>query len=434
MDNASGSLDRSEQDELRSAGFSEDEIDAVARSVDASRILGVKSFVDEANDGLAAAGGAVRRESHGKHQGCLRARFDVTTDTGIGIFRPGTSYAAWIRLSNGGAYQRDDRAEHISRGFAIKLLNVADTATRTHDFLFITSPRFFIRDLTHYPPFLTSSAQGRPAQFLNFILHMSKDERDVIQHRRKLKVSNLLESPGYSAVPYRYGQDVVKYAIAPCTLAAPPVMPEPHAPPPDATEDYLEEAMNSTLQASQPDGVCFNFFIQRKTESDSIDDPTRAWEGPFEPVARFVIPFGQHRGGPFDYKSNDAVAESLSFDPFNATTDNRPVGRTNLTRKFVYAKLAAFRRRELPELFARWKQNRSDPNVPDEIRNELKNLAHPDAVRVQVQTDREPDIDDGFRALGIVSPSVNVGAHNGGLDTDATPASRGHRPADTPRY
>ena len=158
--------------------------------------------MDEANDGVLSAGGAVRRESHGKHQGALRAAFEVTTDAGIGVFRPGASYPAWIRLSNGGAYQRDDRAEHISRGFAIKLLGMDDTPTRTHDFLFITSPRFFIRELTHYPPFLKSSAEGRPAQFLNFILHMSKDERDVIQHRRRLKVKNLLASPGYSAVPF----------------------------------------------------------------------------------------------------------------------------------------------------------------------------------------------------------------------------------------
>ena len=46
---------------------------------------------------------------------------------------------------------------------------------------------------------------------------------------------------------------------------------------------------------------------------------------------------------------------------------------------------------------------RSD--VPDEIKKELKNLAHADAVHLQGQNDREPDIDDGFRALGIVSAS-----------------------------
>jgi hypothetical protein len=399
---SSGALNHAEEDELRAAGFSDDEVAAVAQSVAASKVLAVKAFVDEANDGTAAVGGEVRRESHGKHQGCLRARFEVTTSANVGIFQQNASYPAWVRLSNGGAYQRDDRQEHISRGFGIKLLNVSGTASHTHDFLFITSPRFFIQKLTHYPSFLRSSAEGRPSQIFNFLLHMNSAERDVIKHRRALKVRNLLESPGYSAVPYQYGDDVVKYAIAPCALDAPPVMPEPHEPPAAATENYLEDAMNQTLLTSERSAVCFHFYVQRKQETDSIDDPTRAWEGPFERVARLTIPFGQHRGGPFDYSRNDTEAERMSFDPFNATAASRPVGKTNLTRKFVYAKLAAFRRRELPELFARWRQDSRDANVPDEIRRELRQLERPEAVHPRIQDEREPEVDDGFRGLGLI--------------------------------
>jgi hypothetical protein len=396
-------LEPAERNELRQAAFSEDEITAVAQSVSASMVLGVKSFVDEVNDRTSAAGGSIRRESHGKQQGCLRARFEVTTDSGVGVFRSGASYPAWIRLSNGGAYQRDDRHEHISRGFGIKLLDVPDTPTRTHDFLLITSPRFFIENITHYPSFLKSSGEGRPSQIFNFVLHMSGAERDVINHRRALKVRNLLESPGYSAVPYQYGDDVVKYAIAPCALEAPPVMPQPQEPPSDASEDYLEEAMNATLRASAPGPVCFGFYIQRKRAEDSIDNPTRAWEGPFERVARLTIPFGQHRGGPFDYSHNDAEGERMSFDPFNAVPANRPVGKTNLTRKFIYAKLAAFRRRELPELFLRWRADRRDPSVPDEFKREFRQLEDPEAVTPRIQDDRQPEIDDKFHGLGIVT-------------------------------
>jgi len=402
MNMSSPALESSEREELLQAAFSEDEITAVAQSIAASMVLAVKSFVDEVNDHTPAAGGAIRRESHGKQQGCLRAQFEVTTGSSVGVFRSGTSYPAWLRLSNGGAYQRDDRHEHISRGFGIKLLDVDDTPTRTHDFLLITSPRFFIEDITHYPSFLKSSGEGRPSQIFNFVLHMSRAERDVINHRRALKVRNLLESPGYSAVPYQYGDDVVKYAIAPCALDAPPVMPQPHEPPPGASEDYLEEAMNATLLASAQRPVCFGFYVQRKREDDSIDDPTRAWEGPFERVARLTIPFGQHRGGPFDYSTNNAEGERMSFDPFNAAPENRPVGKTNLTRKFIYAKLAAFRRRELPELFLRWQADSRDPSVPHEFKREFRQLEEPEAVTPRVQDDRQPEIDDAFRGLGIV--------------------------------
>jgi len=396
------SLESFERDELLQAAFSEDEITAVAQSVAASMVLAAKSFVDEVNDNTPAEGGAIRRESHGKQQGCLRAKFEVTTDSSVGVFRSGASYPAWIRLSNGGAYQRDDRDKHISRGFGIKLLDVNDTPTRTHDFLLITSPRFFIEDITHYPSFLKASGEGRPSQIFNLVLHMSSAERDVIKHRLALKVSNLLDSPGYSAVPYQYGDDVVKYAIAPCTLDAPPVMPQPHDPPDDASEDYLEDAMDATLLHSAQSPVCFGFYVQRKRADDSIDDPTRAWEGPFERVARLTIPFGQHRGGPFDYTKNNAEGERMSFDPFNAAPANRPVGKTNLTRKFIYAKLAAFRRRELPELVLRWRADPRDPSVPDEFRREFRQLDNPEAVTPRVQDDRQPEVDDKFRGLGIV--------------------------------
>ena len=85
-------LDPAEVGELQAAGILEEEIVAVDQSIVASRVLAVKSFVDEANDNTLAARGAVRRESHGKHQGCLRAKFEVTTPTDIGIFRSGATF------------------------------------------------------------------------------------------------------------------------------------------------------------------------------------------------------------------------------------------------------------------------------------------------------------------------------------------------------
>jgi len=395
-------LTPAEVEQLGAAGVSDDEIAAVDSSIANSVVLAVKSFVDEVNDGEQSSLHVVRRESHGKHQGCLRARFEITSPDSVGIFQSGAAYPAWIRLSNGGAYQRDDRSRHISRGFAIKVLNVDRTQSGTHDFLLITSPRFFIRDLTHYPAFLKSSGENRPAQVFNFLFHLSAAERNVIEHRLALKVDDLLRSCGYSAVPYRFGHDVVKYAIAPGS-SVPPAMPQPHDPPQDASVDYLEDAMNATLLASAGEPVSFGFFIQRARAGDSIDDPTTAWDGPFEPVGRITIPSGQHRGGPFDYRNNESVAERLSFDPFNAATESQPVGRTNLVRQFVYARLARFRRRELAALFERWRSNNQDQTVPGDVRNALSHLNRPEAVEIAVQDEREPEVDQAFRSLGIVS-------------------------------
>ena len=387
--------------ELRGASFSSEEIDAVAKSVSISEQLGVESFVKEANDGNAARG-IVRRESHGKSQGCLRARVDVTTASGAGVFRPGASYAAWVRLSNGGAYQKDDKSQHISRGWGIKLLDVAGTPNGSQDFLFITSPRFFIRDITHYPGFLKASGNGRLGFAVNLFFGMSGEERDVIFHRIRLKVRNLLESPEYSAVPYRYGSEVVKYALAPCSAGAPPAMPQSQEPPEGSGEDYLEDAMNASLSRGD---VCYAFHVQkpRSDREDPIDNPTKAWEGAFERVATITIPAGQQKGGPSDYTANADECERMAFDPWNATRENQPVGKTNWTRKAVYGALADFRRVELPQIYEKWLANKEDPTIKREIRRELGRLRTPASVAPPtVKATHEPGIDDGFRTLGIV--------------------------------
>jgi hypothetical protein len=398
--NASSELDPGSAAELRGAGFTEDEIQSVGESVVVSKRLGLQSFVSENNDGTAQAD-VVRRESHGKQHGCLRAKVDVTADAGPSTFTKGKSYPAWIRISNGGQYQKDDKSTHISRGFALKMMNVEGTPTGTHDLLFITSPRFFIHDIKHYPGFLRSSGNGRFGFFVNLLFNMSWEEKLVIVHRLSLKVSNLLESPEYSAVPYRFGEAAVKYAIARCDAGPPPVSPESKPPPNGAGENYLEDAMNATLASGD---VCYGLYVQhpRSEAADPIDNPTTAWEGAFDRVATITIPAGQERGGEADYSANGAECERMAFDPWNAPADSAPLGKTNWTRKLVYKKLAEFRRVELPHVFAAWKANPDDPSIPEDWRNELAKLRDPDAVNLTVKETGEPEVDDGFRRLGIV--------------------------------
>jgi hypothetical protein len=402
MSESTTALRPEEKEQLAAAKFTPQEIQAVADSIAVSRWLGVESWVAEANAGYAKPDSSIRRESHGKQHGCLRAKVDVTTSSDIGVFQHGKSYPAWIRVSNGGGYQRNDNSQHISRGWGIKLLGVQGTNDATQDFLFITSPRFFISDITHYPGFLKASGEGRFGVLMNLIFSLSWEEKEVIIHRLSLKTSNLLESPLYSAVPYSYGNETVKYALAPCG-SQPPVTPESHPPPDGSSEDYLEEAMNRSLESSDPSkGVCYGFFVQRPTGSDSIENPTKAWQGDFEQVATITIPYGQQRGGKLDYRANDAECERMAFDPWNARAEHTPRGKTNWTRKFVYASLSQFRRVEMPQVYARWQANHDDASIPSEWRKELAKLHDPHALAPTVKETAEPILDDGFKALGIV--------------------------------
>ncbi len=351
------------------------------------QVLGVKSFVQEANDGNATEDSSIRRESHGKAQGCLRAKVDVTTKTGAGVFKSGASYPAWIRLSNGGAYQKDDKSQHISRAGASSSSTSPETSTHTHDFLFIT--RRASSSATSRTTRASSSrrATGALVPLQRAGQHVLRGEGGD-RHRLGLKVANLLESPEYSAVPYAYGKETVKYAVAPCGTQAPST-PTSKSPPKDASETYLEDAMNTTLAGSQAaGGVCYSMFVQkpRSNGEDSIENPTSAWEGAFEQVAKITIPFGQHRGAELDYRKNDAECERMAFDPFNTTEASHPIGRPPHAEVRIRRALGVPPRGDASGLCALAEEPRRRVD-PVEYRNELKKIKDPSAPRSEGEGD-----------------------------------------------
>ena len=394
---------------LIKAGFTEAEATAVKDSTSISEWLGVASFVDDANNGFLSETPEtkLRRESHGKTQGCLRARFDIKTTNGPGAFKAGASYPAWIRLSNGGTYQRDDRSTHISRGWGIKLLGVEGTPLNSQDFVILSSPIFFISDLTHYPGFLKATGEGKFGLLSELLFSLNFEEKRVVVRRLMQKVSNLLDSNLYSAVPYQFGDHPVKYAVAPCSKEQPDVYP-PNGIINDTGTDYLEDAMNKTLSmVKSGSGLCYGFFVQRQRSAalDSLDNPTQEWGGSFEKVAEILIPAGQDNraSNPWSYKKNSAICEQMSFTPWNSTQSNLPIGKVNLTRRYVYARLADFRRTRFPKIYQRWLANHADPSVRDDFKAELAKLKNPQKFIAQEQSTAEPTVDQGFRDLKITS-------------------------------
>jgi hypothetical protein len=396
--------------ELVRAGFKPDEVKAVSDSIEISEWLAVQSFVDDANAGQLPSNPLLRRESHGKGQGCLRADFQIFNARAFGL-EGLRRYPVWIRLSNGGIYQRDDRNKHISRGWGIKLMDVAETPTHTFDFVMLSSPIFFISDITHYPGFLKSTGEGKIGLAEELLFGMNWDEKVVVARRLMQKVANLLDMPLYSAVPYRYSspEAVAKYALAPCNVDQPPFYP-PSVSPASDDPDYLELAMNQSLEgASATKPLCYFFYAQRPNlnsengnQSDSIDNPTHEWKGKFERVARITIPAGQHRGGAWDYRKNKSECERMAFSPWNSTTEAEPIGKVNWSRRYVYSALANFRRNEFPKIYQTWLTDHDSPLIREDIRRELARLSvYPTAITPRTQDATEPSIDEGFKALNI---------------------------------
>ncbi len=304
----------------------------------------------------------VRRDQHPKQHGCVRAEFTVLDDLPethrVGLFREPRTYSAWIRFSNGG--QTDDRKPDV-HGMAVKLIGVEgdkvldeERDATTHDFVMVDNPIFFLPDAIAYGNFSTAllKAKGKEPSVLysalSFLPGKAREMGTVAllyflparigQFLKLIRfVSKRLGSPlaarYWSTTPYAFGPGGgMKFSARP-TLG--PV--EPAA---GASADYLRGAMVEHL--SRADAV-FDFQVQLQADPDAmpVEDPTVAWDegkSPFRTVARLRIPAQE-----FAIPELLAFGENLSFTPWHAIADHRPLGGINRTRKRVYAILSRLR-------------------------------------------------------------------------------------------
>ena len=109
-------------------------------------------------------------------------------------------------------------------------------------------------------------------------------------------------------------------------------------------KNYLRRAMVDQLTvAARP--ATFDFFVQLGPDSTpaTIDNPTVEWQTPIQKVATITIP-----AQVFDRPEQERFAENLSYTPWHALPEHRPVGQINEIRRTVYA--ATSRTRHLMNL------------------------------------------------------------------------------------
>jgi len=293
----------------------------------------------EQNVRAEAVNGLARRGAHAKAHGCVKAEFRVLSnlpeEVRAGIFREeARAYSAWIRYSNGfGKVQEDSAGD--GRGMAIKLMGVERSQTGTQDFIMINHPVFFVRNAADYVEFQEALSEDKPFKFFfpglnpfKFRLH----EMGITKAIQSTKVANPLDIQYWSMTPYLFGNTAMKFSARPCGGASP--FAETSSP------DFLSENMQKHLAQ---DEACFEFLVQlRKHPTEMpIEDPTLEWsenDSPFIPVARITIPAQ-------DFTSPEQLefCENLSFTPWHAIPEHRPLGGINRVRKTVYDTISRVR-------------------------------------------------------------------------------------------
>lgn len=291
----------------------------------------------------------VPRNVHSKQHGCVRA--ELTVEPGLpaelrqGLFREPRTYPALLRFSN--SKVTDDRLPD-AHGLGIKLLDVAGEkllpekrAAATHDFVLIDHPVFFVRDVADFIPlahdFRRLMCGGPLAKGLVVAkAAVSPDYRFRLMRQTLAKrPDDPLAARYWSASPYRFGVGAVKLSLRP--------RPEAPAPPAAPGADKLRLAMAARLRDRE---AGFDFLVQLQTNAVTmpVEDPTVVWdeaESPWRKVASLRIPKQR-----FDSPEQMAFAEGLSFTPWHAIEEHRPLGGINRARRAIYEAMSA-RRREL---------------------------------------------------------------------------------------
>lgn len=229
-----------------------------------------------------------------------------------------------------------------TRGMAVKLLDVEGTpavpgtTNRCQDFLTVNHPAF---------PFAT------PAEYVKlFRIRQTPLVGDLLAagwlalfHSRHLKiiktiqgkrVANPLDLRYWSGSPYWLGSPgttdgrAVKYSLVPRF--------EGTSPPVDPSADYLSRALAEHLKTRE---AVFDFRVQSQTDPVTmpVEDTSVEWdEGVTKPVSVATLTIGVQDVDSSEGRALAEECEAMSFSPWNARAEHRPMGGINRLRRAVY--------------------------------------------------------------------------------------------------
>lgn len=284
--------------------------------------------------------GTMHRGAHAKLHGLVKAEFvvpdDLAPELRVGIFSQPKTYQAWVRFSNGDGTHKPDHAKD-ARGMAIKVMGVpgdkllsAERGEQTQDFILMSTPAFVSKGAQD----VVELAQALFGSVFAKLWHLLTHWRTLwLLLKLFRRFANPLQIRYFSCTPYLFGTRAVKYA-------ATPLVDVPDTIPRDRADDYLRAALVAQLKAGEAQ---FDFCVQFQTDARAmpIEDPRCEWSesvSPFRKVATLRI-----LRQDCDSAQQRAFAENLSFTPWHALPEHRPLGGINRARKVVYEAMSTFR-------------------------------------------------------------------------------------------
>jgi hypothetical protein len=199
------------------------------------------------------------------------------------------------------------------------------------DFVLNSHPVMMAADTKSFLELLRANEAGGLRRIFYFISH---PKAAGIARASRQRPSCHLDIPYWSATPYLFGEGrAVKYRMRPAAGQRPSA-------PATGTPSYLTDALRIRLAAGE---AMFELGVQFQTDAERmpIEDASVEWSettSPFQPVATLRIPAQR-----FDSPDQVASCETMSFNPWNALVQHRPLGSMNRARRQIYEAMSAFR-------------------------------------------------------------------------------------------
>src|SRR5258708_2413904 len=279
--------------------------------------------------------GALPRALHAKaHLGAVgRLEVpDLPAQLRVGPFAAPRTWPLYARYSNGSGMPQGDGAPDV-RGLALKLTGVPGRKLipgledrKTQDFLFIQSPAIPFRTPDEFVAFVRIMARGKALLLPRLVgaLGLSRTLAVVKRLAAMPKIASLAAVRFHTAVPIRFGDTAAKLALFPL------------APPAARRQGSLREDLLSRL-AQGPVEYSLRAQLFVDEAATPIEDPTVVWpeeKSAFLELGRVTLPqqpVDSPRG-----KEIEALVGRLSFDPWHAVEELRPLGAIMRARAPAY--------------------------------------------------------------------------------------------------
>ena len=298
---------------------------------------------------------SVHAKSHGILEGVMTVNADLPPELAQGLFaRPG-EHKVHMRLStNAGDILPD--VIGLPRGLAIKVLDVEGERLpgaegSTQDFVMVNGKVFQAKTADKFLGNLKMLAKttDKMEGTKKVVAAVSSGINTALQAVgiESTKIASLGGAPNvdplgetyYSVTPFRYGDYIAKFSIAPVS----PSLTALEGNKIDAHD--RPDAIRETVQAEMKgiDGAwAFRVQLCRDLKAQPVEDPTTEWkeeDAPFQTVA--II-----RAQPQDSWAPErvqAVDEEMRFGVWTGLKAHQPLGNINRARKEPYQHSAQFR-------------------------------------------------------------------------------------------